>query len=400
MPPKSLGERLSELSLQIRYLDEQILIVCTGSSGEMFVFLGKEEVKKLLNRSLRFHRHIDKIIKYKDNIPLKASPAKRQRLSRYLKLFGQYLFNLVLKTHATHTTDTDDVIADLLNVAIGQAIKNSINVRIRLVIATDFLNIIPWELLHDGDTFLCHIYDLFRHPFALQPVRQPSSHGEKPKVLFVAANPRGNIFVKDQIEAVNLAIEKINPVMLQDGEATHTNIANYIFDGTDILHFVAHGEYDPNGHGYFVIEGEGTKFEDRLPVEMLESFCRANPMQLAILSACRSDQAFFYEHANLNDLLKSRYFSMAHALIQTGVPCVIGMSHPISKIGAEILIRRLYHVVVIQGETIVKAMRQIRLELYAHIDSLLPSDWLAPVLYSRGSLSSIMTHQTEVSKHD
>ena len=74
---------------------------------------------------------------------------------------------------------------------------------------------------------------------------------------------------------------------------------------------------------------------------------------------------------------------MAHALIQTGVPCVIGMSHPISKIGAEILAKRLYRVVMEQNQTVNKAMRQARLELYAHSDDLLPTDWLTPILYSR-----------------
>lgn len=393
----------SELSLQIQYLDNRILIVCTGSSGEIFVFIKEGEVKRLLNRSLRFHRRIEAAIKA-DASDKGLSATRRRRLSRYLTRLGQYLFNLVFKTPATHTTDSDDVISDLLNVAIGQAIYRNTDVRIRLVIATDFLNLIPWEILCDDGMFLCHTYDLFRHPFALQPVRRPSLPNDELKVLFAAANPRNNIFVKGQIEAVHQAIEKIHPIILEPGKATYTNIANHIFDGVDILHFLAHGEYETDGqksYGYFVIDGEGNKIEDRLPAEMLQSFCRVNPMQLAILSACRSDQAFQYGDTTITDLPEVGYFSMAHALIQTGVPCVIGMSHPISKIGAEILVRRFYRVVAIQGETIAKAMRQTRLELYAHMNSLLPSDWLAPVLYSRGSLSIIKARNNmEGSIHD
>jgi hypothetical protein len=76
---------------------------------------------------------------------------------------------------------------------------------------------------------------------------------------------------------------------------------------------------------------------------------------------------------------------MAHALIKTGIPCVIGMSHPISKIGAEILTRRLYRTLTSKGGSPYKAIRQIRLELFAHTDFLPPSDWLTPVLYLRDS---------------
>jgi hypothetical protein len=63
------------------------------------------------------------------------------------------------------------------------------------------------------------------------------------------------------------------------------------------------------------------------------------------------------------------------------------MSHPISKVGAEILARRFYRTVIERKESIYKAVRQVRLELFAHTDSLPPSDWLTPVLYSRDSES-------------
>jgi hypothetical protein len=107
-------------------------------------------------------------------------------------------------------------------------------------------------------------------------------------------------------------------------------------------------------------------------------------MRIVVLNACRSDQAFSY--GDLPDTLDDLhdYFSMAHALLRTGVPCLIGMSHPISKVGAEIFAKRLYKVILTQGETIARAMRQIRLELFAHSADLLPSDWISPVLYSRG----------------
>ena len=106
-------------------------------------------------------------------------------------------------------------------------------------------------------------------------------------------------------------------------------------------------------------------------------------MQFAVLNACKSDQAVSYSLRSLDKLIETKYYSMAYALIQTGVPCDIGMSHPISKNGAELFTRRLYRTIIDRKESVGKAIRLARLELFAHSDDLLPSDWLTPVLYSR-----------------
>ena len=377
-PAKTLKN--SELSLHVVYLDftGQILVVCTGPCGESFSFIEKSDVVKLLKKSISIHKYIDSLVDDKGDAKA-TTDTQRRKLDKNLRELGTFLFDCVF--HGD--------ILDIFNMTIGQASRLNINVLLRIMIANDFLNIIPWELLYDNKSYLCHMYDIIRHPFIHQPTKHANLHSDDIRVLFVGANPLHDIRVKGQIEAVQEAIKSRESGFqsLCSPEANYTNIANSIYDGIDILHFLAHGEYEQNGHNsnyYFLVDNEDIdKKQDRLPVEMLESFCRANPMRFAVLNACRSDQAINYNMRSINRLIKSGYYSMAHALIQTGVPCVVGMSHPISKIGAEIFARRLYRTVIDRKESVSKAIRLARLELFAHSNDLLPSDWLTLVLYSR-----------------
>jgi hypothetical protein len=409
-----MNPKNSELSLQFVYVDKQILVVCTGSSGEAYSFIKESDVEVLIKKSILVHQHIDKFfpkdstsvesnnhaikqgVATKDaNSPVSSdtkisgnsvlnSKQEREKLSSNLRQLGTLLFKNVFKNQ----------ILDLLNVAIGQAIILKNDVLIRLMIASDFLNLVPWELFYNEDRYLCHVYDIVRHPFTLQPVRKPMPSSENIRLLFIGANPSHDIYVQGQIEAVQAALEESSIQFEKLPDSTYKSIANSIYDGITILHFLAHGEceYDGNHLKYhFRVDSEDeNKPYDKLPIEMLESFCRANPMQIAVLNACRSDQAVIYSKSKSIKKLISRlsefsYYSMAHALIKTGIPCVIGMSHPISKIGAEILTRRLYRTLTSKGGSPYKAIRQIRLELFAHTDFLPPSDWLTPVLYLRDS---------------
>ena len=372
----------SELVLHIVYLNftGQILVVCTGPCGESFSFIEKTNVRVLLRKSLSMHQHIDRLTT-SDGEEKVITKTQHRKLGDDLRELGELLFACVFQG------DT----LDIFNMTVGQASRLNTNVLLRIMIANDFLNVIPWELLCDKQTYLCHLYDIIRHPFIHQPVKYTKSRSDNINVLFVGANPLHDIRVQGQIDAVQAGIKSRESSIrsLCSPDANYTNIANAIYDGIDILHFLAHGKYENNGNHsnyYFIIDNEDmSKRQDILPVEMLESFCRANPVRFAVLNACRSDQAINYNLRSIEKLTEIKYYSMAHALIQTGVPCVIGMSHPISKIGAEIFTRRLYRTVIDRKESVSMAIRLARLELFAHSNDLLPSDWLTPVLYLRDS---------------
>ena len=50
----------SELYLQLYYIDKQILVICTGSSGEAYSLIEEAKVEELIRKSIFIHKQIDK----------------------------------------------------------------------------------------------------------------------------------------------------------------------------------------------------------------------------------------------------------------------------------------------------------------------------------------------------
>lgn len=374
----------THISIKLRQADDRILVVCSGSSGEAMHFITESETARLLRHSVLFHTHVDNLIKLdrSGDASTRTRSILRDSLGRYMRRLGERIFKQVFRGS----------IADLLNIATGQAIRLGSDVQIGFMVASDFANVVPWELACSHDAYLSHSYDVYRHPFILQPARRPHHSKQGLKVSFISSSPKRDILVDEQIEAVLSAIKGLGERadFSECRDANVTRIADEIFAGVDVLHFLAHGVFERAGGisgGYFIVDGEGDAKEDRLPATMLQSFCRSSPMQLVVLNSCRSDQAISYSISSYKNAKATQYYSMAHALLRAGIPCVVGMSHPISKAGAEIFAKRLYRVILSEGGTLARAVRQTRLELFAHSHDLLPSDWLSPVLYSRGKES-------------
>ena len=244
---------ITQLALQILYIDGRILVVCIGPSGESYAFIDDSDSEILLGKSLQLHHRIERLIKDEGK---GTSITKRRRggLADSIKDLGELLFQKIFK----------DQILDLFNIAVGQSIRLDNTVVIRLMIASDFLNIVPWELLCDNGMYLCHSYDIFRHPCVRVPVRRPFLHDGRVSLLFIGANPANDILVSNQIKAVTDSIEtnKVDFYCLQSPEATYTNIASQIYDGVDILHIVAHGKYKNDGNQskyYFIVDSEDAR---------------------------------------------------------------------------------------------------------------------------------------------
>jgi CHAT domain len=375
-------------------MNDRILIVCCGSSGETYQWIEKKEVDRLLRNAIRLHKFSDCLAEKDEKGTLTFK--MRTRFITFSRKFGEYLFSIVFSGE----------IFDILNSTVGQAIKNMSDVQLIIMLASDFLNVVPWELLCHRGTYLSHIYDIIRHPFTLEPIRRPDVSKGAGKIVFLAADPDHNIYVKGQIEAVRKALKAadiLDEKLKCDTEATVSSIASHIFRGGEILHILAHGQ-EPSApddpQSYFVVNGDGRDKQQRLTGAMLQSFCRAGPMRVAVLCACRSDQPFSYSTVSAHQLSKNRYASIAHDVIQTGFPCVIGMSHQISKGAGEIMTRRLYQGILTNTESIPKVVRQGRLELFAYGEMLLPSDWFSVILYLRrhdeGSVGGRLRRQKHV----
>lgn len=124
---------------------------------------------------------------------------RRNRFSKYLKLLGSFIYEILFKRRTS----------DLLNVAIGQAIRLRTNVKITLMIASEFLNAVPWELLHHNGTFIAHIYDVVNRRidlrFALSArTSDTGKSGRRVVSAFIAT-----AFAQDDAEAATAQWRKV-----------------------------------------------------------------------------------------------------------------------------------------------------------------------------------------------
>ena len=121
----------------------------------------------------------------------------------------------------------------------------------------------PWELMHDGDNYLClkHFVGRFVNsatsaPLRLSPTRQWGMPLQPLKVLIIAV-PRplpyeGEIFdplpqAEQELNAIVETLTKIPEVrveLLRDLQATYNNVYQKLKEPWHIIHFCGHGQFD------------------------------------------------------------------------------------------------------------------------------------------------------------
>lgn len=182
---------------------------------------------------------------------------------------------------------------------------------------------VPWELLHDGEDFFCHRYDLGRlvaTPQAMIGRSAPMPSSGPLKMLVICADPRGDL---PQVQAEGEAL-------LTRLDASRVVDANLIADPTvenvrrqlkdyDIIHFAGHAEHDvahPERSGWVLADGKLTAAD-----VMALSGGRSMPM-LVFSNACRSSETEAWrpeEHAEGH-----KVYGLANAFLLAGVRLYVG----------------------------------------------------------------------------
>lgn len=236
---------------------------------------------------------------------------------------GRYLFSQLL---------SDPSIKDAWRVAQGEAIKEKLARRLRVRIGHDVaeLNVIPWELLHDGNMFLSANSNT---PFSRYlPVAKPWGHPliSKPiRVLGVISNPR-DTYNRYKISRLDVDLEKyILATAFKDldqsgvrleflpAPVTMDNLSKMLRHGYHIVHFVAHGRFvrHRNSSEIYMEDADG----ECMPIsdEMLAQLFANIDIQphLVYLSVCQSAS-----HSS-----REAFVGMGPKLVQSGIPAVIGM---------------------------------------------------------------------------
>lgn len=308
------------------------------------------------------------------------SRLKHEFLSEKHNEFGLKLFRGIFK----------EKVLDLFNRTIGGSIVGKVH--IRLMLGNIDLNTIQWELMRYRNEFIAFRHELVRHPFISRPATSPQNKNRKLHVLAVAVDPiYGEETVKEEhrnlCDMLNGFGDKIKLTPLYQEEASLERIIDVLFEGVDIWHFCGHGAFDRHNpmDSYLVVWGKGEDKFDKLSIRTIRTLAMSNSLGFSFLNACDTGRIEVDDFNNQSRNTTEQFVSMAHSLIEVGVPMVIATNHLISVAAATKFSRRFYSSVIKFGRRVDEAVREGRAELYIGGSDILPSDWSCPALYARAS---------------
>lgn len=216
---------------------------------------------------------------------------------------------------------------------------------------------IPWELLHDGQQFLCQRFNMGR----LVKTRQAVSSGKsrrlaRPLKMLILADPKGDLKgaykegteIRDYIDQEK---EFIN-VSLQAGNISADFIKGKLRN-FDLVHYAGHADYDPDNPA-----NSGWRLTNGLiSAQEIMKMSRTAVMPALIFSnACQSART---EEWRINEAFQDEIFGLANAFILSGVKHYVGTFWEIldepSRLFAIEFYKRL-----LAGSTLGEAMRLSR----------------------------------------
>lgn len=219
---------------------------------------------------------------------------------------------------------------------------------------------IPWELLYNGEQFLCQKFNMGRIVKTKQEVYNIKQRLlSYPLKMLIISDPQGDLenalsegqAIKEQVDTHTSLIS----IKLISGQTPLAylmdNIRNF-----DIIHYAGHADYDPvdpSGNGWLLGGGKLTAAD-------IVKFVGDTPMpSLVFCNACYSGQT---EKCKLVPNYKQEIFGMGNAFLIAGVQHYIGaFGEILDKPGARFA--KGFYCAMLEGASIGEAMRQARLLL-------------------------------------
>jgi tetratricopeptide (TPR) repeat protein len=276
--------------------------------------------------------------------------------------------------------------------------------------ATELLAL-PWELLHDGRSWLFQGRNPVRvrrrlpnhHPQPARPTALPI------RILLVSPRPEKNdkgdrigyidhrVSARPLVEAVENLGDLARLTILQP--PTYGALEKALLDGDDgqpfdVVHFDGHGVYDRRlGLGGLCFEdpGDEERLEERrmdfVDAVRLAGLVREHRIPLVLLEACETAVAVVDPTA-----------SVAGRLLEEGVTSVVAMSHSVLVETARRFVQAFYADLA-QGARVGRAMLAGQRALFADtrrgkmlgIGELRLQDWFVPVLYQEEQDPQLIT---------
>ena len=298
---------------------------------------------------------------------------------RIIKNLGRDLWNQLFASHPKVKDTFQDAHANT-------RARNSI-LSLQFEISREYGNL-PLEFIHPGDgEFL-----VLEHPFSrlyldIYPKRQAISphllsQKKELRILLIASNTLPAIPGVDE-EVLSLrgffSTQKSIPVqykVIQSSQATYENVTREIKTRNyDIIHYAGHGRFDhqhPETSSIYFWKQENKEggLREITAAEFKTLLDRTN-VHFVYLSNCYGAASGDRDNLYTNDFL-----GIADAVIQAGIPSVLGYRWPVSDTGAIKLAREFYHFLFEYGSPDI-ALWLARRELAGNRDD---TTWLSPIL--------------------
>lgn len=229
-----------------------------------------------------------------------------------------------------------------------------------ILILDDQLIHIPWELLYDGQQFLCLQFSMGRLVKTRQAIPSTRSRAlGKPFKMLILADPEGNLKGACEEGTQILSIldkfkDFVSVSMRSDGMTTdfiREKIRNF-----DFVHFAGHAEYNPQNPG----EGGWLMSDGILRAKEIATLAGTGTMPALIFAnACQSARN---EAWTIREHSQHEIFGLANAFMLSGVKHYIGtfweiLDEPGSQFAVECYRQAL------SGKTVGESVREARLAL-------------------------------------
>ena len=282
-------------------------------------------------------------------------------------------------THLTHSGAIEDhLIRDLKKTAnllydelftfeVKACLRQSVSQHL-MVSMDESLVQIPWELLFDGEEFLCLKYAMGRLVRTKQKphvaMRQSTQTHPAARMLMIA-DPTGDLDeayeegqqVMDEIDRHRKRIRIETVTTRLDIPSIKKNIRDY-----DIVHFAGHAEYDaqdPSQSGWLFHDGKLTARE-------LIQLGASQPLPRLIFSnACESART---EAWKVEGHLQDKIYGLANAFLLAGTKHYIGTFWKVAD-RSSLPFAKAFYQDLVQGISIGEALRNARKTLFENAGS-------------------------------
>lgn len=276
--------------------------------------------------------------------------ATLERANRARTLSDANLANLKLAGEELHRM--------LVPAALGARLRGTMG---SLSLALDEeLATIPWELLYDGEQFLCRRFDVGRllcTDWQTQAtVWRPLELQAPLRMLVICADHRGDLERLEEectglLTALDTQRDKLSVRLLkaQDLDSVRRSLKSY-----DIVHFAGHADYDPaepGGAGWYLPDG-------KLTADEIAQLGTARPMPFLVFSnACQTGLAGPWRRDR-----QGRVLGLAGAFLVSGARFYVGTQWElVDGIGARVASH--FYDALLRGANVGAALRAARLRV-------------------------------------